>query len=95
MSLVADRIGTFSAEEITDAYAAMHARVQECARTGEWDDFAQNFTEYAEYVEHAFGIFRGRDQIRDWSVTTMTSFPGGMMTGFPWRGRWSTRRPRG
>ena len=48
-----------------------------------WEDFADHFTEDAEYVEHAFGTFRGRDQIREWSVRTMTSYPGGEMTGFP------------
>lgn len=72
-----------SAEEISEAYAAMHARVQVCATTGEWDGFADNFTEDAEYVEHAFGTFRGREEIRAWSVRTMTSFPGSVMTGFP------------
>ncbi|SFH94386.1 SnoaL-like domain-containing protein [Nocardioides psychrotolerans] len=73
----------FRAEEITEAYAAMHARVQEHARTGDWADFALNFTEDADYVEHAFGTFHGRDAIREWSVATMTSFPGGTMTSFP------------
>ena len=75
--------GRFSAEEITEAYEAMHGRVQQHAASGNWDDFALNFTEDAEYVEHAFGTFRGRDEIREWSVRTMTSFPGGVMTGFP------------
>jgi hypothetical protein len=75
--------GRFSAEEITEAYAAMHARVQGYAASGEWDDFADNFTEDAVYVEHAFGTFRGRDEIRAWSVPTMTTFPGGIMTSFP------------
>ena len=75
--------GRFSAEEITEAYAAMHARVREYAETGDWHDFADHFTEEAEYVEHAFGTFRGRDAIREWSVATMTSFPGSVMTGFP------------
>jgi hypothetical protein len=79
----ADRTGTFSAEEITEAYAAMHARVQEYAAIGRWEPFADHFTEDAEYVEHAFGTFRGRDQIRKWSVRTMTSYPGSEMTGFP------------
>lgn len=74
---------SFAAAEITEAYAAMHARVQEHARTGDWDDFALSFTPDAEYVEHAFGTFRGRDEIRAWSVRTMTSFPGSVMTGFP------------
>jgi SnoaL-like protein len=78
-----DRTGTFSAEEISEAYAAMHVRVQEYADSGRWESFADHFTEDAEYVEHAFGTFRGRDQIREWSVRTMTSYPGSVMTGFP------------
>jgi hypothetical protein len=73
----------FSAAEITEAYAAMHVRVQEHASSGDWGDFCLNFTEDAEYVEHAYGTFRGRAAIRDWSVATMTSFPGSVMTGFP------------
>jgi SnoaL-like domain len=75
--------GRFSAEEITEAYAAMHARVQHYAASGTWEAFADNFTEDAVYVEHAFGTFRGRDEIRAWSVSTMTTFPGGTMTSFP------------
>lgn len=75
--------GRFTADEITEAYAAMHRCVQEYTTSGCWDDFCLHFTEDAEYVEHAFGTFRGRDEIRDWSVRTMTSFPGGVMTGFP------------
>lgn len=73
----------FSAAEITEAYSAMHTRVQEHAATGDWTDFCLNFTEDAEYVEHAYGTFRGHDAIREWSVATMTSFPGSVMTGFP------------
>jgi SnoaL-like domain len=75
--------GRFSAEEISEAYAAVHARVQGYVDSGDWSGFADNFTEDAEYVEHAFGTFRGRDEIRAWSVRTMTTFPGGTMTGFP------------
>ena len=76
-------MSSFSAAEITEAYAALHARVQGYVDTGDWSDFALNFTEDATYVEHAFGTFRGREAIREWSVSTMTSFPGSVMTGFP------------
>ncbi len=76
-------VTSFSAAEITEAYAAMHRRVQTYADSGDWTDFALNFTEDATYVEHAFGTFHGRDAIREWSVATMTSFPGSVMTGFP------------
>jgi hypothetical protein len=73
----------FSAGEITEAYAALHTCVQRYADTGDWTDFADHFTPDAVYVEHAFGTFRGREEIRDWSVRTMTTFPGSVMTGFP------------
>ena len=73
----------FRAEEIAEAYAALHERVEGYVATGDWDGFAANFTEDATYVEHAFGTFRGREEIRAWSVRTMTSFPGSVMTGFP------------
>ena len=81
--MTSDRTGTFSAGEITEAYAAMHERVREYAASGRWEGFADHFTEDAEYVEHAFGTFRGRAEIRAWSVRTMTTFPGSAMTGFP------------
>lgn len=83
MPHVTTTTGRFSAEEITEAYAAMHRQVQHYATSGQWDDFALHFTEDAEYVEHAFGTFHGREEIRAWSVRTMTSFPGSVMTGFP------------
>jgi len=74
---------SFTAGEITEAYAALHERVQGYVDAGDWTGFALNFTEDAEYVEHAYGTFRGRAAIRDWSVSTMTAFPGRVMTGFP------------
>ena len=76
-------MSTFTSEEITEAYAAMHRSVAGYAESGEWDDFALHFTPDAEYVEHAFGTFRGREEIRAWAVKTMTGFPGRVMTGFP------------
>ena len=75
--------GSFSAEEITEAYALLHGHVERFAATGDWTGFADLFTEDAVYTEHAFGTFRGREEIRAWSVRTMTSFPGSVMTGFP------------
>lgn len=75
--------GAFSAEEITEAYAALHGRVEQFRQAGDWHGFADLFTEDATYVEHAFGTFHGREEIRAWSTRTMTSFPGSVMTGFP------------
>jgi len=76
-------VTTYSAAEIEEAYAVFHGHVERFASTGEWHGFADLFTEDATYVEHAFGTFRGREEIRAWSTATMTSFPGGVMTGFP------------
>ncbi len=73
----------FSAAEIEEAYAVFHGHVEGFASSGDWHGFADLFTEDATYVEHAFGTFRGREEIRAWSTRTMTSFPGGVMTGFP------------
>lgn len=73
----------YDAAEITDAYAAFHARVEEFRRSGEWSGYADLFTEDAVYVERAMGTFRGREQIRAWAVRTMTAYPGRVMTGFP------------
>lgn len=73
----------FSAAEITEAYAAFQREVERIVATGDWASYADLFTEDAEYVEHAYGTFRGREEIRGWIVRTMTSFPGSAMTGFP------------
>jgi hypothetical protein len=73
----------FSAGEITEAYAAFHARVAGFVESGDWSGYADLFTPDATYVEHAMGTFRGRDEIREWAVRTMTSYPGRVMTGFP------------
>jgi hypothetical protein len=75
--------GRFDEAEIREAYRVFHGHVEEFTRTGDWDGFADLFTEDAVYKEHAFGEFHGRDEIRAWSVRTMTSFPGRVMTGFP------------
>ncbi|WP_244930873.1 nuclear transport factor 2 family protein [Nocardioides sp. W7] len=75
--------GQFSAAEIEEAYAVFHGHVQGFTESGDWDGFADLFTEDATYFEHVYGTFRGRDEIRAWATATMTSFPGGVMTGFP------------
>ncbi|MEQ6902103.1 nuclear transport factor 2 family protein [Nocardioides sp. YIM 152588] len=73
----------FSVDEITEAYAAFHERVEEMRVAGAWEGYADLFTPDAVYVEHGMGTFRGREEIRDWAVRTMTAYPGRLMTGFP------------
>ena len=51
--------------------------------SGEWSRFADTFTEDATYVEHVYGTFHGREQIRAWITSTMSTFPGSEMPLFP------------
>ncbi|MDT4937367.1 MAG: hypothetical protein QOG80_1038 [Pseudonocardiales bacterium] len=79
--------GPFPRAELEDAFARYQQVVDEIVKSGEWERFAELFTEDATYVEHAYGTFRGRTEIRQWIVRTMTTFPGSSMVGFP--PRWS------
>lgn len=69
--------------ELEAAFLDYQRTVEDIATTGEWTRFADLFTEDADYVEHALGTFKGREEIRAWIVKTMTSFPGCEMTAFP------------
>ncbi|MDN5745697.1 MAG: nuclear transport factor 2 family protein [Nocardioidaceae bacterium] len=71
------------AAEITEAYAAFHRRVEGFVVSGDWSGYADLFTPDAVYIEHAMGTFTGREEIREWAVRTMTSYPGRLMTEFP------------
>ena len=72
-----------SRTEIERAFQSYQDQVVAATRARDWSVFADMFTEDATYVEHAFGRFEGRDQIRAWVTKTMGSFPGNTMTSFP------------
>ena len=69
--------------ELDEAFENYQATVRGAAATGDWGRFADLFTADADYNEHAYGRFQGRDAIRRWVVRTMTTFPGNAMTDFP------------
>lgn len=69
--------------ELEQAFAQYQAIVEDIRISGDWARFADLFTEDADYIEHSYGTFKGRDQIRTWIVKTMTSFPATEMIGFP------------
>ena len=56
---------------------------QERGRAGDWSAWAEQFTEDAQYVEHVYGTYEGREAIRKWIVETMTTWPGNEMPVFP------------
>jgi len=80
---VTDTTGPFSADELNEAFAGFQRTIAEVAVSGDWDRYADMFTEDADFVEHALGTMRGREEIRAWAWRTMTAFPGSHMTSFP------------
>jgi hypothetical protein len=80
-------VGQYSRAELEDAFANYQQVVSEISASRDWTRFADLFTEDATYIEHAYGTFTGRDEIRAWIIRTMTTFPGSSMIAFP--PRWS------
>ena len=73
----------FSREELDEAFATFEAEVDAAARTRDWDGWVAHYTGDVDYVEHAMGTMKGREQVRAWIHRTMTTFPGSHMTAFP------------
>ncbi|MDX6276615.1 MAG: hypothetical protein QOJ72_743 [Nocardioidaceae bacterium] len=76
-------MGQWSRDELEAAFAHYGAEVEIAAETGDWNRFAELFTEDATYDEHAYGTFSGREEIRTWIINTMTTIPGCWMPAFP------------
>jgi ketosteroid isomerase-like protein len=72
-------MGSWSRDELEREFE----RYQERGRAGDWSAWADQFTEDAQYIEHVYGEFNGRDAIREWIVETMGTFPGNEMPTFP------------
>ena len=62
---------------------ALHRDGHRCAARGEWRDWADLFTDDAQYLEHTFGTFHGRDEIYEWIAPLMAEWPNRAMTSFP------------
>ncbi|MFV0495138.1 nuclear transport factor 2 family protein [Mycobacterium sp.] len=73
----------FPRSELTSAFERFERTVGDAARTHDWDAWVQHYTPDVEYIEHAAGTMRGRDEVRAWIRRTMTSFPGSHMVAFP------------
>jgi hypothetical protein len=68
---------------LEDAFAEYRRTALHAGTTGDWDAWADLFTEDATYVEHLFGSFGGREAIRRWITTTMAQAPNQDMKFFP------------
>ncbi len=71
---------TFPIRELHDAYEHFSRVSDECAATGDYNPFADLFTEDCIYIEHVFGEMHGRDAVRQWIVPLMKQYPNDHMT---------------
>ncbi|ROR90088.1 nuclear transport factor 2 family protein [Nocardioides aurantiacus] len=65
--------------ELEQAFTDYRARVDEIAGSGRWGDFADLFTADATYRRAGHPDAVGREAIRGWVLTSMTTFPGTML----------------
>ena len=65
------RARRFDRAEVEAALRAYEKAGQEAVRTGDWTAWSEQFTDDAIYVEHHFGVMRGREAIRAWITSTM------------------------
>lgn len=65
----------FSRSEIERELEAYRERGAIAVATGDWNQWADQFTEDATYLEHHYGRFEGREGIRGWILGVMQPFP--------------------
>jgi len=65
------RQATFPRDEVEAALANYHATADRAAETGDWNAWADLFTDDAIYVEHQYGVLRGNAAIREWICGVM------------------------
>src|SRR3974390_50199 len=76
-------VGRFTREELERAFADYQAVAARAGASGEWGQWADLFTEDAEYIEHLYGTMHGREAIYEWIQATMSEYPGNEMPEFP------------
>ena len=68
-------MGKFTRDEIEQAVRHYTTVVEGCSVSGDWRPFADLFTEDVVYTEHHYGVFHGREAVREWIVAVMAPFP--------------------
>ena len=76
-------MGRWTRAELEEAFSAYQAAALQAGTSGDWNAWADLFTEDATYVEHHYGMFGGREAIRTWITATMATYPGDHMPHFP------------
>ena len=65
----------FPRDEVEAEFAKYRKRGEIAVATGNWDQWADQFTADAQYREHHYGYFNGQDEIRAWIKGVMQPFP--------------------
>ena len=76
-------MGKWSREELEEAFDHYQKTALLAGTSGDWNPWADLFTEDATYVEHLYGQFGGREAIRNWICSTMAEYPNCEMKYFP------------
>jgi hypothetical protein len=76
-------MGRWTRDELEDAFAEFQRVALKAGTSGDWNPWADLFTEDATYIESNYGRMGGREAIRKWIVNTMTTPPIDQMTFFP------------
>ena len=72
----------FPLDEVREAYEHFTAVSDQCAATGDYNAFADLFTDDCTYVEHVFGEMHGREEVRNWIVPLMKEYPNDQMVRY-------------
>ncbi len=76
-------MGKWTRAELEEAFENYQQLALEAGTSGDWNAWADQFTEDATYVEHLYGTMGGREAIRTWISTTMAQKPNDQMKFFP------------
>lgn len=74
---------SFTRAELEEAFAQHQATVHRCIETGDWNPYAEMYTEDALYIEHVVGRLHGKEAIRQYITAVMAEFPGNHMPSLP------------
>ncbi|CAB1367624.1 nuclear transport factor 2 family protein [Denitratisoma oestradiolicum] len=68
-------MGRFTEAELRAAFDIYNDARRRSQETGDWNIWANIFTEDAHYIEHAYGEMHGREEIRKWICDVMKPYP--------------------
>jgi hypothetical protein len=68
-------MGKYTRDDLEEAFADYCKVNDEASRERDWTKWASKFTEDVEYIEHAYGTFKGRAEVQTWIEKVMAPFP--------------------